>query len=52
MWRFAFQNLFTRPVRTSLAIVGLTSPIVAILGLFSLTHGIRSLWRFTVDLMV
>lgn len=51
MWCFAFQNLFTRPVRTSLAIVGLTIPIIAILGLFSLTHGIRSLMGNTLARM-
>jgi putative ABC transport system permease protein len=51
MWRFALQNLITRPVRTRLAIVGLTIPIVAILGLFSLTHGIRSLMGNTLASM-
>ena len=51
MWRFALQNLITRPVRTVLAIVGLTIPIVAILGLFSLTHGIRSLMGNTLARM-
>ena len=43
MLTFAWQNLITRFVRTLLAIVGLTIPILAILGLFSLTKGIRSL---------
>src|SRR5262249_53886403 len=43
MLRFARENRATRPVRTLLAIVGLTIPIVAIPGLFSLTHGIRTL---------
>jgi putative ABC transport system permease protein len=51
MWRFALQNLVTRPVRTGLAVVGLTIPIVAILGLFSLTHGIRSLMGHTLARM-
>lgn len=51
MWTFALQNLITRPVRTGLAIVGLTIPIVAILGLFSLTHGIRSLMGNTLARM-
>jgi putative ABC transport system permease protein len=51
MWSFALQNLVTRPVRSSLAIVGLTIPIVAILGLFSLTHGIRSLMGNTLARM-
>jgi putative ABC transport system permease protein len=48
MWRFAWQNLITRPTRTLLAVVGLTIPIIAILGLFSLTHGIRTLMGTTL----
>ena len=51
MWRFAWQNLITRPTRTLLAVVGLTIPIVAILGLFSLTHGIRTLMGNTLARM-
>jgi putative ABC transport system permease protein len=51
MWRFAWQNLITRPTRTVLAIIGLTIPIVAILGLFSLTHGIRTLMGNTLAKM-
>lgn len=48
MWRFASLNLITRPLRTLLAVLGLTIPIVAILGLFSLTQGIRSLMGNTL----
>ena len=51
MWRFAWQNLITRPTRTLLAVVGLTIPIVAILGLFSVTHGIRTLMGNTLAKM-
>ena len=51
MWRFAWQGLVTRPTRTALAILGLTIPIVAILGLFSLTQGIRSLMGDTLAKM-
>jgi putative ABC transport system permease protein len=51
MLTFAWQNLITRFVRTLLAIVGLTIPIVAILGLFSLTNGIRSLMGNTLARM-
>ena len=51
MWRFAWQNLITRPTRTLLAVVGLTIPIIAILGLFSLTHGIRTLMGNTLAKM-
>jgi putative ABC transport system permease protein len=48
MWRFAWQNLTTRPTRTALAVLGLTVPILAILGLFSLTQGIRTLMGSTL----
>src|SRR6516225_1178143 len=51
MWLFACQNLITRPTRTLLAVVGLTIPILAILGLFSLTHGIRTLMGNTLARM-
>jgi putative ABC transport system permease protein len=51
MWRFAWQNLITRPARTGLAVLGLTIPILAILGLFSLTTGIRSLMGNTLAKM-
>ncbi len=51
MWRFAWLNLITRPTRTGLAVLGLTIPIVAILGLFSLTNGIRSLMGSTLERM-
>ncbi len=43
MWGFAWQNLITRPSRTALAVVGLTIPILAFLGLFSISRGIRDL---------
>jgi putative ABC transport system permease protein len=48
---FAWRNLITRPTRTLLAVIGLTIPIVAILGLFSLTHGIRTLMGNTLARM-
>jgi putative ABC transport system permease protein len=51
MWRFAWQNLITRPTRTMLAVLGLTIPIIAILGLFSLTNGIRTLMGNTLAKM-
>ncbi|CAN5668716.1 ABC transporter permease [soil metagenome] len=43
MWRFAWQNLLTRPLRTVLALVGLSIPILGVLGLFSLSGGLRNL---------
>jgi putative ABC transport system permease protein len=51
MWQFAWQNLITRPTRTLLAVLGLTIPIIAILGLFSLTNGIRTLMGNTLAKM-
>jgi putative ABC transport system permease protein len=51
MLLFAWRNLITRPTRTLLAVVGLTIPIVAILGLFSVTHGIRTLMGNTLARM-
>jgi putative ABC transport system permease protein len=51
MLTFAWQNLLSRIARTLLAIVGLTIPIVAILGLFSLTNGIRGLMGNTLARM-
>jgi putative ABC transport system permease protein len=43
MWNFAWRNLLTRPLRTVLALVGLSIPILGVLGLFSVTGGLRSL---------
>lgn len=43
MWKFAWRNLATRPLRTILALVGLSIPILGVLGLFSLSGGLRNL---------
>jgi putative ABC transport system permease protein len=43
MWTFAWRNLATRPLRTILALIGLSIPILGVLGLFSLSGGLRSL---------
>ena len=51
MWSFAWQNLITRPSRTALAVVGLTIPILAFLGLFSISRGIRDLVGGTLGTM-
>jgi putative ABC transport system permease protein len=48
MLRLAWLNLVTRPARTTLAVIGLTIPILAILGLFSVTRGIRHLMGDTL----
>jgi len=48
MWGFAWQNLITRPSRTALAVDGLTIPILAFLGLFSISRGIRDLVGGTI----
>ena len=49
MWSFAWQNLVTRPTRTALAVLGLTIPVLAFLGLFSLSEGIRHLMGDTLS---
>src|SRR5271156_5447315 len=43
MGLFAWRNLLTRPVRTVLALVGLSIPILGVLGLFCLSNGLRDL---------
>jgi putative ABC transport system permease protein len=43
MGRFAWRNLRTRPVRTALALIGLSVPILGVLGLFSVSQGLRSM---------
>jgi putative ABC transport system permease protein len=51
MWSFALMNLATRPTRTALAVLGLTIPVLAFLGLFSLSKGIRHLMGDTLASM-
>lgn len=48
MWSFAWLNLITRLSRTALAVLGLTIPVLAFLGLFSLSGGIRHLMGDTL----
>ncbi len=43
MGRFAWRNLLTRPLRTALALTGLSIPILGVLGLFALSGGMRNL---------
>jgi putative ABC transport system permease protein len=40
---FAWRNLLTRPLRTILALVGLSIPVLGVLGLFALSSGLRNL---------
>ncbi len=49
MWKFAWRNLLTRPLRTALALVGLSIPILGVLGLFSVSGGLRSLIGDTLN---
>ena len=49
MGQFAWQNLLTRPLRTFLALVGLSVPILGVLGLFSVSDGLRNLVGNTLD---
>ncbi len=43
MWLFAWRNLLTRPMRTVLGLVGLSIPILGVLGLSSLSGGMKAL---------
>lgn len=43
MGKFAWRNLLTRPMRTALALIGLSIPILGVLGLFSLSNGLRNM---------
>src|SRR4051794_30804442 len=40
---FAWRNLLTRPLRTILALIGLSVPILGVMGLFSVSNGLRNL---------
>ena len=40
MWRFAIQNLVSRPLRSLLALGGLSVAIAGMVGLFSVAEGI------------
>jgi putative ABC transport system permease protein len=40
---FAWRNLLTRPIRTILALVGLSIPVLGVLGLFALSTSLRNL---------
>src|SRR4029077_14897544 len=46
---FAWRNLLTRPMRTVLALVGLSIPILGMLGLFGLSNGLRDLVGSTLS---
>ncbi|MGE3819781.1 MAG: ABC transporter permease, partial [Isosphaeraceae bacterium] len=43
MGRFAWRNLLTRPARTFLALIGLSIPVLGVMGLFSLSGGLRNM---------
>lgn len=43
MGRFAWRNLLTRPLRTMLALIGLSIPVLGVMGLFSLSGGLRNM---------
>jgi putative ABC transport system permease protein len=40
---FAWRNLLTRPLRTALALIGLSVPILGVMGLFCVSNGLRDL---------
>ncbi len=49
MWMFAWRNLMTRPLRTALALVGLSIPILGVLGLYGISGGLRNLVGSTLN---
>ena len=49
MLRFALQNLLSRPLRTLLAVLGLTVAIAGMVGLFSIAGGIDRLVNSTFE---
>ena len=49
MFKLAFQNLLSRPVRSFLALMGLTVAIVGMVGLFSVAEGIDDMVHRTFD---
>lgn len=49
MWIFAWRNLMTRPMRTILGLVGLSIPILGMIGLLSISNGIRTLLGDTLS---
>ncbi|MFG0331987.1 MAG: ABC transporter permease [Maioricimonas sp. JB049] len=51
MFRFAIGNLFSRPVRSALSVLGLTVAIGGMVGLFSIAGGINNLVRSTFELI-
>src|SRR5947199_7528135 len=46
---FAWRNLLTRPLRTILALVGLSIPILGVMGLFSVSGGLRNMVNDTLS---
>ena len=43
MGRFAWRNLLIRPLRTFLALIGLSIPILGVIGLFSVSGALRNM---------
>ena len=49
MWKFAFRNLLNRPIRSLLALLGLTVAIAGMVGLFSVAEGLDNMVDSTFD---
>ena len=41
MWKFALRNLFSRPARSALSLLGLTVAVAGMVGLFSVARGLE-----------
>ncbi|MCI0342323.1 MAG: ABC transporter permease [Planctomycetales bacterium] len=51
MWRFAYRNLRVRKVRTGLSFLGLAVAVAGVIGLVSLSAGIREVLRSSLSLI-
>lgn len=51
MFKFAWQNLLSRPLRTALSVIGLSIAIAGMVGLFSIAGGIDRLVSSTFELV-
>ncbi|HBN78478.1 MAG TPA: ABC transporter permease [Planctomycetaceae bacterium] len=49
MFQFALQNVLSKPVRTSLAVIGMTVAIMGMVGLFSIAEGLDQAVGNTLD---
>jgi putative ABC transport system permease protein len=49
LWSLALRDLISRPTRTGLTLIGLAVPILGLVGIFAISHGIRGLLDRTLS---